>query len=358
MSRPAQTSTMETGAPTPRDDGFAMPAEWVPHELTLMAWFGRSGGYTRPDLDVVDGLEACRAAHLAVANAVAEFEPVLMLVRPEHARLARRRLSARVDLLEAEFDDCWMRDNGPIFITDPHGDVALVHFGFNGWGGRYPPWDDDARVPEVVARHLGVRRYVAPMVLEGGSFFVDGEGTLLTTEQCLLNPNRNPHLSREQIEQTLADYVGVDRVLWLGEGHHDDFATDGHVDAIAGFVAPGRVVVHAPEHPDHPDHHSGRDNVARLAAARDARGRELDVVRFDPGGTSGMAYLNLYLCNGGVVVPVAGDEHDEAAIAAIAELHPERQLATVGAAELFTYGGGGPHCITQQVPVGRRATGA
>jgi agmatine deiminase len=353
MAPTHETTMTETAAPTPRDDGFAMPAEWAPHALTLMAWFGRSEGYTRPDLDVVDGLEACRAAHLAVANAVAEFEPVLMLVRPEHARLARRRLSARVELLEAELDDCWMRDNGPIFVTDARGEVAVVHFGFNGWGGRYPPWDNDARVPEVVARHLGVRRYVAPMVLEGGSFFVDGEGTLLTTEQCLLHPNRNPHLSREQIEQTLADYLGADRCLWLGQGHHDDFATDGHVDGIAGFVAPGRVVLHAPAHPAHPDRARGQDNVARLESARDARGRAIDVVRFDTGGTRGIAYLNLYRCNGGVVVPVAGDEHDEAAVAAIAELYPGRQIATVHAAELFTYGGGGPHCITQQVPRGR-----
>src|SRR5262245_26012989 len=231
-----------------------MPAEWAPHQLTLMSWFGRTEGYTNPDLDPVDGLEICRAVHVAVANAVAEFEPVLMLVRPEQARDARRQLSARVELLEAQLDDCWMRDNGPIFVTDPGGRIALVHFGFNGWGGRYPPWDDDARVPQVVAEHFGVRRYVTPMVLEGGSFFVDGEGTLLTTEQCLLNRNRNPHLSRAEIEETLADYLGAERCLWLGEGHHDDFATDGHVDGIAGFAAPGRVVLHAPSNPAHPDH--------------------------------------------------------------------------------------------------------
>jgi agmatine deiminase len=350
-SRP-DTTTTDIGSSTPRDDGFAMPAEWTPHQLTLMAWLSRSDGYTRPDLAVVDGLEACRAVHTAVANAVAEFEPVLMLVPPEQAGRARAALSARVELLEAAYDDMWMRDNGPIFVTDARGQVALVHFGFNGWGGRYPPWDRDARVPELLADHFDVRRYGAPMVLEGGSFFVDGEGTLLTTEQCLLNRNRNPHLSRAQIEQTLAEYLGAERCLWLGQGHHDDFATDGHVDGIAGFVAPGRVVLHAPSNPAHPDHARGRDNAARLAAARDARGRRLDVVRFDTAAAGGLAYLNLYLCNGGVVVPVAGSENDEVAVAAITELYPDRELVTVPAAALFAYGGGGPHCVTQQVPAG------
>ena len=138
-------------------------------------------------------------------------------------------------------------------------------------------------MPELIAAHLGVRRYVAPMVLEGGSFFVDGEGTLITTEQCLLHENRNPSMSREQIESTLSDYLGIDKVVWLGEGHYEDFSTDGHVDDIAHFLAPGRVILHAPSNPAHPDHGKGGENARRLRETSDARGRTIDVVEFDTG---------------------------------------------------------------------------
>ncbi len=195
-----------------------------------------------------------------------------------------------------------------------------MHFRFNGWGEKFAPYANDARVPELLAGHLGIRRYVAPLVLEGGAFFVDGEGTLLTTEQCLLHENRNPGLSRAELEQTLGDYLGVEHCLWLGEGHYEDFVTDGHVDDIAHFLAPGRVIVHAPSNPAHPDHGRGADNVARLAGARDARGRSIEVVPFDTGAAGGIPYLNAYVCNGGVIVPVAGVEEDAAAVTAIARV--------------------------------------
>ncbi len=339
--------------PTPHDDGFSMPPEWAPHQLTLMAWPCRTDGYTWPGRGGdLDGFERARAEHAAVANAVAEFEPVLMLVRPEHVRLARSALSTRVELLEAELDDAWLRDNGPIFVTDRTGQLALVHFRFNAWGEKFSSYDRDARVPEVIARHLGVRRYVAPIILEGGAFFVDGEGTLLTTEQCLLHENRNPTLSRSQIEAALRDYVGAECVLWLGEGHHDDFATDGHVDDVAHFLAPGRILLHAPSNLAHPDHVRGRDNLTRLARQQDAQGRRIEVISFDPGGPTGIPYLNLYVCNGGVVAPVDGSAEDEEALAQIRQSYPGREIVTVHAEALFTYGGGGPHCITQQVPAG------
>jgi agmatine deiminase len=189
-------------------------------------------------------------------------------------------------------------------------------------------------------------------VLEGGSFFVDGEGTLLTTEQCLLHENRNPALSRGEIEEALGAYLGVERCLWLGLGHHDDFATDGHVDDVAHFLAPGVVIVHAPSSPDHPDHHRGRDNVTRLRHERDARGRGIQVIPFDTGGSGGIPYLNLYVCNGGVVMPIDGSDDDAEAVAQVRRAYPGREVTTVMAPALFNYGGGGPHCITQQVPAG------
>lgn len=338
---------------TPRDDGFAMPPEWEPHQLTLMSWPCRPETYVSTERGC--GPEAYLQAQVqqaAVANAVSEFEPVLMLVRPEQLGEVRRMLSAQIDLLEIELDDSWMRDNGPIFVRDAQQQVALVDFGFNGWGEPSQPTEFDSRVPEIIAGHLGVRRYVAPMVLEGGSFFVDGEGTLITTEQCLLNANRNPDMSQAQIEQTLSDYLGIDKVVWLGEGHYEDFSTDGHIDDIAHFVSPGSVILHRPSNPAHLDHAKGIDNARRLAEATDARGHTIDVVEFDTGEAAGIPYLNLFVCNGGIVAPIAGAPEDETALAQIRAVYPDREIVTVPADVLFIAGGGGPHCITQQVPVG------
>ncbi len=346
---------MTTALPvaTPRADGFAMPAEWDTHQLTLMSWPCRPQTYVGAGGDLgPESYPQAQVQQAAVANAVCEFEPVLMLVRPEQLGEARRVLSSRIELLEIDLDDSWMRDNGPIFVRDSEARVALVDFGFNGWGELNQPFGFDSQVPEKLAAHLGVRRYLAPMVLEGGSFFVDGEGTLITTEQCLLNANRNPHLSREQIESALSDYLGVDKVVWLGEGHYEDFSTDGHVDDIAHFLAPGRVILHTPSNPSHPDHGKGGENRRRLGETSDARGRTIDVVEFDTGSADGIPYLNLFVCNGGIIAPVADAPDDEIALAQIRTAYPGREIVTVQADVLFMAGGGGPHCITQQVPAG------
>jgi agmatine deiminase len=202
-----------------------------------------------------------------------------------------------------------------------------------------------------VAAHLGMRRYQAPMVLEGGSFFVDGEGTLITTEQCLLHPNRNPDMTREQIEGTLGDYLGVDQVIWLGQGHPLDRDTDGHVDAIAQYLRPGVILLDAPSDPDDPYHATGRDNLTRLRAARDAAGRKIQVEVFEAGTPSTTAYMNHYIVNGGVIVPADGEPNDDAAITQLRDAYPDREVVTVPGKTILA-GGGGPHCITQQVPVG------
>ena len=342
---------------TPRSDGFAMPPEWEPHQLTLMSWPCRPETFVAAERGC--GPEAygqAQAQQAAVANAVCEFEPVVMLVREEQLGEARRLLSSKIELLAAQLDDSWMRDNGPIFVRDAGGRVALVQFGFNGWGEPSQPTACDARVPELIATHLGVRRYVAPMVLEGGSFFVDGAGTLITTEQCLLHENRNPGLSRGQIEKTLADHLGIDTVVWLGEGHYEDFSTDGHVDDVAHFLAPGRVILHVPSNPQHPDHARGGENARRIRAASDARGSAIEVVEFDTGYPQGIPYLNLYVCNGGIVAPIAGTAEDEPALAQVRAAYAGREVVTVQSDVLFRGGGGGPHCITQQVPAGTFAT--
>ena len=337
---------MDDHASTPREDGFAMPAEWEPHDACLMEWPTR----TRAEL-WGDRFEEAQRDYAAVANAVAAFEPVVMVCDPDQREDARARLGEGVELLPLPIDDSWMRDNGPIFVRDVAGRVALVHFGFNSWGGKYAPWDRDAEVPRHIASHLGMRRYETSQVLEGGSFFVDGEGTLLTTEQCLLNPNRNPSMSREQIELGLRDYLGVETIVWLGNGHSTDRDTDGHIDGILMYVGPAKVALLAPEDPADPDHGSGRENVARLEAARDARGRTYEVITFETTPPGVVPYLNVYLANGGAIVPVAERPEDEQALEQVAKLFPDRDVVPVPG-NCLTFGGGGPHCITQQQPRG------
>ena len=324
-----------------------MPAEWEPHQMTLIQWPTR----TRADL-WGDLFESALRDFAEVARAVAAFEPALMLADPEQVGEARDRCGTDgVEVLGIPIDDSWARDDGPIFVRDGGGGVALVQFGFNSWGEKYLPYDRDARVPEVVAAHLGMRRYVAPMVLEGGSFFVDGQGTLLTTEQCLLHPNRNPQLTREDIERILSDFLGVDVVVWLGHGHPLDRDTDGHVDGIAQYVRPGVILLDAPADPNDANHDAGVDNMERLRSAIDAGGRRIEVVPFEAGTPSSTAYMNHYLVNGGLIVPADGEPNDDAAFAQLRSVYPDREIVTVPGRTILA-GGGGPHCITQQVPLG------
>lgn len=323
-----------------------MPPEWQPHEACLMEW----PTLTRQAF-WADRFEEAKRDYAAVATAIGAFEPVVMVCDPDQQAEVRRSCSEDVEILPLPIDDSWMRDNGPIFVQDTSGRVALVHFRFNSWGEKYHPYDKDAEVSRHVAAHLGMRRYEAPFVLEGGSFFVDGEGTLITTEQCLLNPNRNPAMSREQIEQGLRAYLGVETIVWLGLGHSTDRDTDGHIDGIAPYVAPGTVALLLPQDPKDPDHHRGRDNLERLRSARDAKGREFEVIPFQTRPPGIVPYLNFYLPNGGVIFPVAARPEDEQALEQIGKLFPDREVVAVPG-ETLCYGGGGPHCITQQVPVG------
>jgi len=225
-----------------------------------------------------------------------------------------------------------------------------VHFGFNGWGGKFPPWDRDAELGRLIAERLGDRVVESELVLEGGSILTDGKGTLLTTEQCLLNPNRNPSCSREQIEEELRARLGVERFVWLAMGLLEDRDTDGHVDLIAAFTRPGHVLLQTvPE--GNPNHENCQENHARLRAA----GIDVTELPFLPygqvaGETVAAGYLNLYICNDAVIVPVSAADSDGQALAVIAAAYPGREVVGVPGL-VIAYGGGGPHCITQQVPV-------
>jgi agmatine deiminase len=294
-------------------------------------------------------IEQARADYASVANAIAAFEPVTMIANPgADAAQARAALSAIVDVVELPIDDSWLRDSGPIYVTDSQTRRA-VHFKFNSWGEKFAPWDKDAAIGALIAAQLGDQVLSAPLVLEGGSVISDGAGTVLTTEQCLLNPNRNPSMNRDGIEAALASYLGTERVVWLGEGLIEDRDTDGHVDLIAAYTEDGRVILQTTAE-DNPNFAGCVENLARLASA----GIEVIEMPYLPyvevaGEQVVASYMNLYICNGALIVPVTGAETDDAALALLGAAFPGREVVGVPGS-VIAYGGGGPHCITQQVP--------
>jgi agmatine deiminase len=337
---------------TPQADGFTMPAEFDEHQATWMSWPTRDSLWNGL-------LEPARDEWAATARAIAAFEPVVMVCNAGEAAAVRQRCGDGVEPLELPIDDSWLRDNGPIFVRNERGELALVHFGFNSWGEKYLPYDADARLPELLASHFGVRRYRAPFVLEGGSYFVDGEGTLLTTEQCLLHPNRNPSMSREEIEEGLRSYLGVDTVIWLPHGLVEDRDTDGHIDGLAQLLGPGVVMLAVAAGDDDPNAPRFAEDRATLTSTRDAEGRTFEMVDgpvnswapVEGVGPVVIPYMNHYLANGAVIVPIGGVAEDESALELLAKAYPDREIVGVPGG-MISHGGGGPHCITQQVPAG------
>lgn len=327
-----------------------MPAEWAPHAGCLISWPCKVEtwfGYMRE----------AKKAYIEVINAINRFEPVTVLSDPSTAAEARKSIGKRIEILEIPLDDSWIRDNGPAFVTTKDGRSAMVQFGFNGWGGRFPPYDRDVKAPEAIARHLKVRTYIAPIILEGGAITVDGEGTLLTTESCLLNRNRNPNLTKDQIERILADYLGIKKVLWVRQGIFGS-AIDGHIDGVAAFVRPGTVLHASTKDKSDPNYEIMRDNRARLETLTDARGRPIEVIDFpmpvrrEVGGNKiAPCYTNFFIAKRGIVAPTFGEPNDEVALGILRDLFPKHEVIGVRC-EYIGVGGGEVHCITQQIPVG------
>jgi agmatine deiminase len=296
-----------------------------------------------------------------------------MAASPGQVERARALLPSSVRVVENPSDHAWARDTGPTFVVDGAGGRRGVDWEFNAWGGIYAPWDRDEEVAARILELEGADRYRAPLVLEGGSVHVDGEGTVLTTEECLLNPNRNPGLSRERIERALLDYLGAEKVVWLGRGVYED-ETDGHVDNLACFARPGVVLLSWSEDVGDPQSAISRDALTRLEAATDARGRPFEVVRLPSPGplttsaeeAAGVApragtlprragdrlaasYANFYLGSSRVVVPLLDRRHDDEALEILRGCFPGREVVGVPGREILL-GGGNVHCITQQVP--------
>jgi agmatine deiminase len=350
--RDFMTRRPDTDDPCPAHDGFVMPAEWAPHARTWVCWPCRLEAWGS-----AEAMLRAKQATARIVRAISTFEPVIVAARHEDAAEAKLATGGLAELLEAPLDDSWVRDSGPTFLRGPAGGRGAVQWRFNAWGNKYQSFANDAALAARIAQAADVRLYEAPLVCEGGAIHCDGEGTLLTTEQCLLNANRNPHLNRQQIEELLAFYTGARRIVWLGGGFSDD-ETDGHVDNIACFVAPGRVLVGVPSSPSLPDFKPVRETIRRLRAAYDAEGRLIEVIeieqparaRFDWRGRPLQAsYVNFYLPNDGVVMPSFDDPNDEKARAVLADCFPGRDLLQIDALDIVE-GGGGIHCITQQEP--------
>jgi agmatine deiminase len=343
---------------TPAQLGYAMPAEWQPHERTWMAW--PTEGYT-----LGDAPEEAYRAWSQVANTIVRFEPLTMVVDPAATASARQWLDPAVTVVERPLDDAWMRDIGPTFLVGPEtggsgSRLAAADWIFNGWGAQaWATWGKDAEIAETVAELAGARRFASRMVNEGGGIHVDGAGTVLITETVQLDPGRNPGWTREQVEAELRGFLGVRKVIWLPRGltrDYGEFGTRGHVDIVAAFVKPGVVVVHTQPDPAHPDHEVGKENAAILRAATDAGGRRLEVVELpaptvteEDGEPVDYSYINHYLANGLTLLCGFGDPRDEQAAEIFAGLLPERKIEIVDARAIFARGGG-IHCITQQQP--------
>ena len=326
----------------PFDEGFYFPAEWKLHERTLMQFLPPQN-FDRHDIS------SSRAEWAEVANAVAEFEPVTMAVRPEDKAAASKLLSSSIELLEMPLNDGWSRDSGPMILVNSDGERRVAGFEFNCWGEKFLPYDDDALVKARFAERFGMPFHPADLVLEGGAVHVDGEGTAITTEQCLLHDNRNPGRTKPEIEAVLKGWLGVEKVIWLAEGLAPDPFTDGHVDGIAAFAAPGVVLVHTTDDAGDPNRAITASARQVLQSSTDAKGRSLEVVEIPLTGTD-VAHMNFYICNGGVIVPVVGAaREDDAPLAILKDVFPNHEIVAVGG-RLIAEGGGGVHCITQQMP--------
>ena len=327
-----------------------MPAEFGPHERTVLCWPARASLYG-------ELMPQAEDAHAQVARAIAQYEPVSMIVNPGPAVARAAELcGGRVEIVEMPIDDSWFRDSGPIYVTDGDDRVA-TDWTFNGWGTKYAPWDQDDQAARRWAQHAGHATKRIPMVLEGGSLTVDGEGTLITTIQCLMHPNRNPDLTKLDIEERLGDELGITTVIWLPYGLADDDDTDGHVDNIAVYARAGTVVLQGCDDPNEPDHLRMNVNARWARGSADAAGRLLEVVEIPVlpfveigGERRPVPYGNFYVGNGFVLVPTAGHEADTDMLAIIAGQFPGREVVGLDVGPILAYGGGGIHCITQQIP--------
>ncbi len=360
---------------TPKQDGFRMPGEFEPHRGTYIIWPERPDNWR-------NGAKPAQRVFTQVANTIGKYEPVTVIVSDSQYQNARHMLNDYVRVVEMSNDDSWVRDCGATFVVNDQGELRGVDWSFNAWGGLvdglYFPWDKDDRIASKMCELEGANRYrLDDFVLEGGSIHVDGEGTLMVTEECLLSAGRNPQLTKEEIEKVLCEYLNVEKVLWIKEGIYND-ETNGHVDNMCNFVRPGVVALAWTDDENDPQYKRSHEAYEYLSNEVDAKGRKLEIHKIltptpvlitkeesegvdavdgtlprEEGDRLAASYVNYYTGNGFVAVPVFGDPHDELAIKQLQELYPDRVIEPIYAREILL-GGGNIHCITQQVPETRK----
>lgn len=347
--------------------GFRMPAEWEPHEATWISWPhnaetwpGKHGSIFPVWVEMIRSLVTSEKVHINVNNSQME----------EGAR--RVLIESGVSLEGIAFhhfptNDCWIRDNGPTFVVSPsprpspqegegvQKELVIIDWSFNAWGKKYPPWDQDNAIPRKISDKFGIKRFEPGIVLEGGSIDVNGEGALITTEQCLLNKNRNPHLKKGEIEDYLKNYLGVDHILWLGDGIAGD-DTDGHVDNVARFVNSNTVVAAVEENSNDENYKPLLDNLKKIEKIKNQEGDSLNIVTLPmprpvvhKGRRLPASYANFYIANKVVLVPTFRHPNDEKVMGILQTCFPERKIVGIDAADLV-WGFGAFHCITQQQP--------
>ncbi|MEX2804365.1 agmatine deiminase [Streptococcus sp. H31] len=355
---------------TPKQDGFRMPGEFEEQQQVWMIWPERPDNWR-------NGAKPAQKTFVNVAKAISRFEPVTMCVSAAQYQNARVQLPAEIRLVEMASDDSWVRDCGPTFLVDDKGDLRANDWVFNAWGGLvdglYFPWDKDDQVAQKICEIEGVDSYRTDnFVLEGGSITVDGEGTLITTEMCLLSEGRNPHMSKAAIEDKLKEHLNLEKIIWIKDGIDPD-ETNGHIDDVACFIKPGEVACIYTEDKNHPFYAEAQAAYQTLINAVDAKGRQLkvhklcvtqkpcylkgaDTIDFvegtlprKEGELSIASYMNFLIVNGGIILPQYGDENDGLAMQQVAAMFPGRSVVGVRTEEI-AYGGGNIHCITQHQP--------
>ena len=357
----------------PKQDGFRMPGEFEPHSGTYMIWPERTDNWRL-------GAKPAQHVFATVANTIGKYEPMTMVVSAKQYDNARNMLADYVKVVEMSNDDSWMRDCGATFVVNDKGDVRAIDWTFNAWGGLvdglYFPWDQDDKIAMKMSELEQVDRYrLDDFILEGGSIHVDGEGTCITTEECLLSAGRNSNMTKEEIEKKLCDYLNCEKVLWIPNGIYND-ETNGHVDNICSFVRPGVVVLAWTDDENDPQYAISKAAYDYLSSETDAKGRKLEIHKMyvptpilitkqeslgvdsiagtlprEEGDRLAASYVNYYAGNGFIALPVFKDANDEKAIKLLQELYPDRVIEPIYAREILL-GGGNIHCITQQVPKG------
>ncbi|CAM8981805.1 unnamed protein product [Rhodiola kirilowii] len=363
---------------TPAVHGYMMPAEWEPHSQSWMGWPERSDNWR-------ENAKHGQAVFVEVATAISKFEHVTVCASPDQWANARSQLPAHIRVIEMSMNDSWFRDTGPTIVVaknKPQSEqkIAGIDWNFNSWGGVedgcYQDWSHDLLVARKILEIEKIPRFSQSIVLEGGSIHVDGEGTCLSTEECLLNKNRNPHLNKEQIEEMLKAYLGVRKIIWLRRGLYGDDDTNGHIDNMCCFAKPGVVLLSWTDDETDPHYERAVEAFSVLSNTTDAKGRKFEIVKLHVPGPLYMteeesagitqvgeakprlagtrlaaSYVNFYFANGAIITPQFGDEKwDQEAIRVLSNTFPDHQVVGIKGAREIVLGGGNIHCITQQQP--------